>query len=251
MSSHDVPRYVGPEAAGRLFTRDEVKARFDAETAAAYSQQDPVYLPEYATALSLLIDAISDGLPDAPRILDLGAGTGNLARRILHRLPQCTVTLLDFSRNMLNSAAEVLAEFKGRYAIQCADFFTAQFPEASFDAVVSSFAIHHARGAEEYARLYGMIRNWLRPGGVFACCDLVTGATPHWAQMGEAGWRAHLQPHFDEATIERIFQNCRNEDTPLSLSGHMACLAEAGFAGADVLWKRHCFAVYCAQRQGR
>lgn len=197
MSSNDVPRYVGPKPAGRLLTREEVKARFDAETAQAYSQQDPVYLPEYAAALSLLIDAISDSLPESPRILDLGAGTGNLARRILGRQPGSFVTLLDFSQNMLDGAAEVLARFDGRYEIQCGDFFTAEFPEASFDAVVSSFAIHHSRGAQEYTRLYKTIRNWLRPGGVFACCDLVTGSTPHWAELGEAGWRAHLQPHFD------------------------------------------------------
>ncbi|MBN1563329.1 MAG: class I SAM-dependent methyltransferase [Anaerolineae bacterium] len=247
--SDSIPKYVGPKPTDRVLTRDEVKARFDQETAAAYSQQDPIYLPDYASALALVIEALCAALPDEPTILDLGAGTGNLARRVLGAIPNSYVTLIDFSLNMLSEAPDVLADFKGRYNTICEDFFAFDMPPATFDGIVSSFAIHHARGRAEYGRLYQRIRSWLKPGMVFACCDVVAGSNQQWTAMNEAGWQQHLRAaEFDDATIAHIFANYRVEDTPISLPEHLTLLREAGFAHVDVLWKKHNFAVYCAQK---
>jgi tRNA (cmo5U34)-methyltransferase len=245
--SNPIPRYVGPKPADRILTREEVKARFDRETAEVYSQQAPVYLPDYSVSLALVVEALKAALPPSARILDLGAGTGNLSGRVLAAIPDCHVTLVDFSANMLEGCKIVLAGLEGRYAVICEDFFQATFAEGSFHGIVSSFAIHHARNAEEYLRLYQKIRSWLVPSGVFACCDVVEGDNAHWTQMNESGWRNHLREYFDEPQIEHIFANYRSEDTPISLALHLSLLQQAGFAHTDVLWKKYNFGVYCAQ----
>ncbi len=116
-------------------------------------------------------------LPPSPRFLDLGAGTGNLSRRVLAALPNSHATLLDFSPNMLAGTSIVLADYPGRYETICGDFLEVEFPAQGFDAVISSFALHHSRGEAEYARMYQRIYGWLKPGGVFACCDVVNGDT--------------------------------------------------------------------------
>ena len=245
--SDSAPRYTGPDPTDRLMTRDEVKARFDRETAVVYSGQGPAHLPGYAEALALVVESLHVFLPSQPRILDLGAGTGNLSREVLAAFPEAYVVLLDFSPNMLVQSRRVLTEFAGRYDIACADFFEWVFSTKSFHGIVSSFAIHHARGESEYMRLYDRIATWLAPGGVFVCCDVVAGANAKWTAINEEGWRRHLQAHFDPAIVEQVFANYRSEDTPISLVQHMALLHQVGFAHVDVLWKKHNFAVYAAQ----
>ena len=245
MSDKRTPLYVGPKPTNRTMSRDEVRARFDGEVAHIYSQQDPVWIPEYSTALSLVIDSIEENLPQEPKILDLGAGTGNLSRRLLERFPGSHLTLIDFSENMLRETRNVLSEFPGRYTLVNDDFFRASFPNSTYHAVVSSFAIHHARGAGEYIDLYRKIRQCLTPLGAFSCCDVVEGGNSYWTRINENGWKDYLGNYFGDEKIEQIFANYRSEDTPLSLSEHLVCLKEAGFDHVDVLWKRLNFAVYC------
>jgi tRNA (cmo5U34)-methyltransferase len=248
MSVPSIPKYDSPRPEGGVLSREEVKARFDNEAAAVYSQGNPVYLPDFASAFALVIEALQIHLPASPWLLDLGAGTGNLSRRILAAIPGSHSTLVDFSPNMLDGAPVVLADYQARYDTICADFFEASFPDRHFDAVVSSFALHHARGDGEYLRLYRRIHGWLKPAGVFACCDVVNGDNAGWTAINENGWKNYLREvNFTEQEIARIFESYHVEDTPISLSKHLTLLQQAGFRHVDVLWKRYNFAVYCAQ----
>ncbi len=247
MSIQSIPNYDSPRE-DRVLTRDEVKARFDHETAAVYSQDSPVYLPDFANAFALVIRSAEGLLPDPLRFLDLGAGTGNLSRRMLEARPGSHGTLVDFSPNMLEGTRVVLAAYPGHYDTVCGDFFTVELPDQSFDMVISSFALHHARGRDEYLQIYRQVRRWLKPGGVFTCCDVVSGDHPQWTALNEQGWKDYLRRvDFSEEQIERIFASYHVEDTPTSLFQHLTLLHEAGFEQADVLWKQYNFAVYCAR----
>lgn len=57
----------------------------------------PCFDDFYAAALTLLGDAAGK----APRVLDLGAGTGLLSALILDRFPHARLTLIDLSEGML------------------------------------------------------------------------------------------------------------------------------------------------------
>ena len=242
-----LPKYIGPAVSslGRKMTQAEIQARFDVETAAAYSQQNPPWLPGYADAMELVLKALKPHLPPAARILDLGAGTGNLSRRVLQAFPDCYVTLVDFSQNMLNGAPRVLAGFEGRYELRLQDMWSIDFQEDAFDAVVASFALHHGRGESVYKNLYRNIFGWLKRPGVFACCDVVEGDVQSLTEINEAGWRQFLvRENFSPADIERLFANYHREDSPLSLKQHLSLLTQVGFAAVDVLWKQFNFGVY-------
>jgi len=73
-------------------------------------------------------------------VLDLGAGTGLLAERILDRLPQSSVTCLDFSSSMIEQCQRKLARFGARAKLVCADLMTWRNPEP-YDAVVTCNAL--------------------------------------------------------------------------------------------------------------
>jgi len=109
---------------------------------------------EDTRALDPLMARLAD---DAP-VLDLGCGTGvPIARALAERFG---VTGVDLSAGQLALARR---QVPGATFIQ-ADMANVSFDEASFDAVVSFYAIFHLP-REEHAPLLARIHRWLKPGG--------------------------------------------------------------------------------------
>jgi tRNA (cmo5U34)-methyltransferase len=153
--------------------------------------------------------------------------------------------LLDFSQNMLDEAPKVLGKYAGRFTVTNADFMNQPFGSCDYCCVVSSFAIHHCRGDEEYGSLYEKIYGSLVSPGIFVCCDVVSGDNPFLAEFNEKGWSSFLTDQgFTIQEIGKILSNYHTEDTPVSMSTHMRLLSKAGFAHTDVIWKKANFALY-------
>ena len=242
------PKYLRPKARkkNKKMTRNEIRNRFNKEVASVYSQRKPVWLPEYNYVLSLMCEVLKKYMPKKPKVLDLGAGTGNLSRNIFEAFKNSQVTLVDFSENMLSQAPEVLKKYRGQFNTVNGDIFKMPFPLKTFDAVVSSFAIHHARGSGIYGRLYKTIYKALKKHGVFICCDVVEGAAKELTAIDENGWKIYLQRHLSNKEIKRHFSHYKVEDSPISISKHFELLKSAGFKTIDIVWKMYNFAVYAA-----
>ncbi len=242
-----IPRYVGAETAGRSdkMSKEEIRERFDKETASVYSQRDPAWLPEFQFAFGLVPALVKRYTAPGARVLDIGAGTGNLSRTVLQAVEGINVTLMDFSQNMLAEVPNVLRDFSGRFDVVCADFMEADLGRKTYRAVVSSFAIHHCRGQKSYQSLYRRIARALERPGVFVCADVVAGDSGLLSEQNEAGWMDFLRAQgFGEPEARKILSNYHVEDSPISLRAHMSLLIKAGFTTADVLWKKHNFGVY-------
>jgi tRNA (cmo5U34)-methyltransferase len=110
---------------------------------------------------------------DAPRILDLGAGTGETARRCLEVHPEATVVAVDASDDMLAIAAEVL----GARAELRRGRLEDPLPEGPFELIVSALAVHHLHGPGK-ADLFCRIAARLAPGGRFVLADVVVPPAP-------------------------------------------------------------------------
>lgn len=111
-------------------------------------------------------EVIVDLLPkDRPiRVLDLGAGTGSLAMRILDSLPDSFVTCLDFSTAMIAESTRKLGRFGQRADFVCADI--AEWPAPSeYDAVVACNALVY-RGMD-LGLVYKRCAAQLSGGGLF------------------------------------------------------------------------------------
>jgi tRNA (cmo5U34)-methyltransferase len=247
MSGKQIPRYVGPEKSHKKdkMSKAEIKNRFDEETASSYSQRNPAWLPEFDFSFSLIQKTVKRFLPREARLLDLGAGTGNLSRTVFEACPDAAIDLLDFSENMLNEAPTVLQDFTGRFKIIKADIFKARLEKGAYDGVVSSFAIHHGRTGHIYADLYKNIYHWLKAPGIFICCDVIAGGNAELSELNERGWRDFLKEQgFESGEVEKILNNYHREDSPLSLKHHLDLLCDAGFNTADILWKKYNFGIY-------
>jgi ubiquinone/menaquinone biosynthesis C-methylase UbiE len=105
-------------------------------------------------------------------VLEIGAGSGSVAQRLLSDAPELAWTAIDIDPHMTQAAATRLRGFAGA-SVQTADATAMPFPDDSFDSVVSCLMLHHIIDWEgavaEAARV-------LRPGGIFVGYDLVRTA---------------------------------------------------------------------------
>lgn len=145
------------------FNHDEDAAGYDRDV---LDEADPI-----RTGYDALLDwvAKSAGLAPESRVLELGSGTGNLSLR----LPDfAELVCVDVSEEMSRIAREKLSDREGvRWvASDLLEYFDASGPD--FDAVVSSYAVHHLVEAEKQ-QLFGQIARRLRPGGRAVLGDLM------------------------------------------------------------------------------
>ena len=159
---------------------------------------------------------------DARRILDLGTGDGRLLGLLSRGRPGIVGVGLDFSEPMLQAARERFAEDR-RITLIKHDLAEPLPALGRFDAVVSSFAIHHLEH-ERKRSLYGEIFDLLEPGGVFANLEHVASPTE----------RLHLAFF---AAIGEPLEDADPSDRLLGVEVQLGWLRELGFDDVDCYWK--------------
>jgi ubiquinone/menaquinone biosynthesis C-methylase UbiE len=160
----------------------------------------------------------------ARRILDLGTGSGRLLALVKSWLDASGVdsVAIDFSPAMLEAVAK---RFAGDSSVTIVAHNLDQPLPAlgNFDAVVSSFAIHHV-GHDRKRALYAEVYGLLNPGGVFCNLEHVSSPTP----------RLH------EEFLHRLGNTVETEDPSnklLDLETQLQWLREIGFVDVDCHWK--------------
>ena len=98
-------------------------------------------------------------LKPASTVLDLGCGSGDPADIEIAKLHQ--VTGLDISRAQVELARQNVPA--GRFIH--GDLAALDFPDGSFDAVVSFYTLEHVP-RERHGLILERIHDWLRPGGL-------------------------------------------------------------------------------------
>jgi len=97
------------------------------------------------------------------RVLDLGAGTGDLSLAVLHEEPSARVVSADFNPVMLAGA-----QGKGLSELVTADALTLPFKTHQFDALVSGFLV---RNVSNLDRALAEMKRVLKPGGRLVVLD--------------------------------------------------------------------------------
>lgn len=104
-------------------------------------------------------------LPAGGRLLDLGAGTGDLAREALRQQPGARVVAADFTLAMMLAGR---ASRRGPDDWSAADALRLPYADGSFDAVVSGFLL---RNVTDVAGALAEMLRVLRPGGRMVALD--------------------------------------------------------------------------------
>jgi demethylmenaquinone methyltransferase/2-methoxy-6-polyprenyl-1,4-benzoquinol methylase len=110
------------------------------------------------------------------RVLDVGAGTGQLASAVHVADPTRRVVGVDFALEMLRQSANQAQ----RVHLAAGDAQRLPFADAQFDAVVSGFLVRNLSDAERGLREQVRV---LRPGGVLVVLETTPGP-PGWLRPG-------------------------------------------------------------------
>jgi SAM-dependent methyltransferase len=190
-------------------------------------------------------------------VLDLGAGDGAAAEAIARRFPVERVTLVDFSGPMLERAPGRFADWPGTLDIVEADLldpaWRASLPTATYDIVVSRYAIHHLPHARKRA-LYAEIHGVLPPGGFFCNIEHVSSASPVFTGIFEGliidGMVATSDGSLDLKQATEAFRARQDAQTNILAPAGDQCdwLREIGFVDVDVVMKVFELAVIVARR---
>lgn len=196
-------------------------------------------------ALQLISSAAAAVTPQARAVLDVGCGAGNYTLKLLERLPNLEVTLVDLSWPMLERAVErIKLQTSGSIATIQNDIRQIDLGSEQFDVILAAAVLHHLRTEDEWREVFTNFHRALRPGGSLWIFDLIEQETAGvrqivWQQYGE--YLANLK---DAAYRDHVFAYIEQEDTPRSLTFQMNLLQAVGFAHVEVLHKHACFAAF-------
>ncbi|MGZ4732804.1 MAG: class I SAM-dependent methyltransferase [Terriglobales bacterium] len=187
-------------------------------------------IPHRVEGESTLLELVPES---AHRILDLGTGDGRLLALVKLDHPGTSAVAIDFSPAMLNRAHKRFASDRSVEIVP--HNLEEPLPElGTFDAVVSSFAIHHLIH-ERKRSLYAEIYAKLNAGGVF--CNLEHVASP--------------TRELHEEFLHRIGCTPESEDPSnklLDLETQLQWLRTIGFTHVDCDWKWRELALLAGQR---
>jgi tRNA (cmo5U34)-methyltransferase len=198
--------------------------------ALAYLEQADA-IPHRAEGEATLLECLARPVA---HVLDLGSGDGRLLGLVQLIHPTATAVALDFSSTMLE---RLRVRFASTPLVTVMEHdLDAALPAFTrrFDAVVSSFAIHHLTHERKRA-CYREVFDNLEPGGMFCNLEHVASAT----ESLHAQFLTKLGIPIDEEDPSNKL---------LDVGTQLTWLGEIGFEEVDCYWKWRELALLCGVR---
>ncbi|MDA3815681.1 MAG: class I SAM-dependent methyltransferase [Patescibacteria group bacterium] len=196
-------------------------------------------LPEYYFLLEIVAQAIGD----VESIVDLGCGTGNLARAIFQALPSIEIKGIDISEEFLMIAKNKNADY--RFLPFLADILNYNFGQYKQECIVSSFTIHHFKDSEKQA-LFKNISQALKSDGIFINCDMVEPEENYQLAVDDFLSRMRLKG-LSKEFVEAEKREMAERDRPAKLSNQKRWLKKIGFQ-FELLYDDGLFAIYICRK---
>ena len=203
-----------------------------------YSDYDSIIqivCPNY----NLFLNVVANNLSNAGRIVNLGAGSGNLEQRIFVSRPNVKIYGLDLDADLLNLAQDKLIGYN--FSPLQGDIFKIPWPEC--DAIVSSITIHHFTDAEK-EKLFRRIYSHLPKSGAFINYDYTLPKNKAEKEKVYASIKNNMLEYgFKEEIINKLREETEKKDNPMLLEKQKILLENLGF-DFQLLHTELSFAVY-------
>jgi ubiquinone/menaquinone biosynthesis C-methylase UbiE len=214
---------------------------------AKYDARIRSLIPLYDELITEAARALGHAARPLRTVVDLGIGTGALARACLDSAPGARVWGIDADPDMMALARTRLGRQSPRVTMTTGSFLDEPLP--SCDAMVASYSLHHIRTTRAKLAFYRRCYRALRPGGVLINGDCAPASTPRGFARDLDAWFTHLGKTFgSRAKGRRVYESWAGEDVYVPLAEEIRLLERAGFT-VDVPWRRSPFAVIVGSRR--
>lgn len=219
-----------------------VKKHFE-EEAKEFDEIIIKLIPYYDQMVEALVNSIHFDKQVKVKVIDLGCGTGTIAKKISERFENSKIVCLDISSNMIEMAKVKLSNHPNTEFIT-EDFSKTEFKE-TYDVVVSSLSLHHLETDKKKKEFYRKIYELLNESGAFLNADVVLASSKYWQEQNMQKWIEYMKKSVSEQEIiHNWIPKYESEDRPAVLFDQLTWLKEIGFKSVDVIWKYFNFSVY-------
>jgi tRNA (cmo5U34)-methyltransferase len=225
---------------------DHVKEHFETE-AKEFDEIIFKIIPYYSRMIEALMDSVHFSYDKSFRVIDLGCGTGTVAKRISEKFPNSEIVCLDIASNMIDLAKQKLSDHS-KTSFITGDFSKTIF-DGKFDLVVSSLALHHLENDKFKKEFYKKVYDILTDSGQFINADVVLASTDFHQEVYMNRWVEYMNRTYPKDQIyDNWIQKYNTEDRPAKLIDQIKWLEDIGFKSVDVIWKYYNFSVYCGNK---
>lgn len=243
-------------------SQGENPERWSESTSQQFLEISELFVPGRVEQANTLLGLIPARQDESFTIVELAAGGGELAEKILEWFPHCSYLALDGSIVMLERLNQRLARFGERVTIRLFDIaardWRVQLP-TPLRCVFSSLCVHHLYG-EEKQQLFQDMAQLLEPGGALLLADIIQPANRQIAELfarqyddlvreqslatrGDlSGFTRFQEMHWNYFRYD--IEDPDDYDHPSPLSDQLRWLNESGFSNVDCYWMRAGHAVY-------
>ena len=229
-------------------TVSQIRERFDHDVE-RFSNLDTGQLStvDASTSMELITHAAAAVNPSARRVLDIGCGAGNYTLKLLQRLPNLNVVLIDLSDPMLERARQRIGHAtSGTIETLRGDIREVNLKENEFDIIMAAAVFHHLRGNEEWTQVFAKCYASLKPGGSLWISDLIEHSTPEVQSIMWNRYGSYLSGLKGPDYRDHVFSYIEQEDSPQTLLFQLDQLRQAGFRQVELLHKNSVFAAFGA-----
>src|SRR3954464_7821612 len=157
-----------------------------------------------------ILDLISSSAPatnpSATHLLDVGCGAGNYTLKLLQKLPNLNITLIDLSQPMLDRAVQrIRPSTTGTITPMQGDIRDLELPHNQFDIILAAAVLHHLRGDEEWRAVFRKFHAALKPKGSLWVSDFISHQLPQVQQIMWQGYGQYLTSLKDEKYRDHVF----------------------------------------------
>jgi len=234
------------------------------ERAQQWESRADLVIPRRQEMFAILVELLAHANhaisppPHTLQVIDLGAGTGSLAEKVLQHWPESRVVCIDNSTEMIEIGQEKLADYGDRVTWLKRDLADPAWPQGldlPFDAVVSSLAIHLTPD-EAKRRIYRWAYEATTPAGCFLSADRLKASAPAFDTLYHELWLKQIVRRTKEVLnkdvpLETVRERQRTMDAAaglkcVTLEENLAWLREAGWPLVDCFWKDYQRAIFGA-----
>ena len=211
-----------------------------------YDRRIRSFVPFYRESIGVVASVVEASLGPAPRITDLGIGTGALAAECLRLIPGASIFGVDADPEILEAARRRLTRHGDRVRLAHGSFTRVALPRS--DAFIATLSLHHIRSAAAKRRFYHRCRQLLTRNGILVTGDAFLADDPVRVPAELAVWQRHMQRSYSPRQTRAFLSAWSHEDRYFPIGREVEFLRGAGFE-VEVVWRRPPFGVLLGRKR--